>query len=200
MLQVCQRGKLYKQLWFYPEMVFWINQTTIILALQRHANEYLLKRRCSVLSRVLIWDVYLKFLSATLCLELRPSCFLPVDVCNFPVPMTFTKRLDALAGGLVCWTECSVSGVTVKTDLSGDNGDVGIFPMMEARMVTWKKSTTVMLLNLICIHLWIVTKLNSKLNGVLRWGQTLVPGGRPSKALGFLKVLWRWVLCSNFSL
>lgn len=81
----------------------------------------------------------LRFLRARLCLVVRPSCFLLWVVLAFPAPETFD--LD-LTGGLVCGLKLSVSGLTIKPDRSGDIGNVGIFPVREARMVTWKENTT----------------------------------------------------------
>lgn len=71
----------------------------------------------------------LRFLSARLCLEVWPSCFLLWGVLAF-----ITVEVFALALGTMIW-RFGVSGVTVKPDRSAF-GNEGILPVRDARMVT----------------------------------------------------------------
>lgn len=86
------------------------------------------------------WEVkqwlYLRFLSARLCFELALSCFLFWAVLFFPAPERFDLDLETLTGGLVCWLRLSVS--EGKLDRSGVICTKGVFPVREARIVTWK--------------------------------------------------------------
>lgn len=128
----------------------------------------------------------LRSLSVRMHFVVLPPCFWLRVILSFPARETFDLDL-----GLVFLLKLWVSEPTIKPDRSEY---VGVFAESEARMVTWKENNN-------CINIRIDQNGKKCILYWLLWrGRTLVPGGRPSRAKGFLKVLWKWVLCSNLSL
>lgn len=134
----------------------------------------------------------LRLLSARLCLDWG-FCFLLWGIFAFPVSEVVGLDLDTVTWGFIGWFTLRLSVLTTKPGCLGDTGSAGDFPVREALMVTCSENTTL-------DQIYISLTFNIIAQILLWLPQTFVPGGRPSRALGFLKVLWTWVLCSTFSL
>lgn len=126
----------------------------------------------------------LRLLSARLCFMLGLRSFLAASAVLVLLAATSDLDLDCLV---------KHSGFTVM-HCFGESGCAGDLPESEARMVTWEED--------IVSPCYSSPMLREERKHCASSGnsQTFVPGRRPSRAFGFLKVLWTWVLCSTFSL
>lgn len=135
-----------------------------------------LREKCQVFN--------LRLLSARLCFMLGLRSFLPTGV----ILVLFAATSDLDLGCLL-----KHSGFTVM-HCFGESGCVCDRPDSDARMVTWGD---------IVGPFYSSAMLQKGLRHITFPEETLrtfVPGRRPSRAFGFLNVLWTWLRCSTFSL